>query len=165
MSDYVPFELPDDECERLTRSEMKDVRMIFALSSELMYAREDLKKRMEQVPDGYERLVRVSDDILHLFQDILGTVCDRQRKQLQNAAKDMHFTLIPKFDLSGNKLMISLAEMRELTNCAREKCLNCVEDGQQAKKCRLYKWLETNVPLDDYGDDLLCPYATIDWGD
>ena len=39
-----PYMLPDDQCERLVRSEMNAVRMMMAALSVAAYAQEDLKK-------------------------------------------------------------------------------------------------------------------------
>lgn len=160
-----PFELPDDQCERLTRQEMACCRSIMTLASDLHFAKDDLKGRLETVPHGKERLNMILGGLDSLFRDILGTISDRQRRQLRNQAKDMTYQLVPKLTHSSNKVMIYVDEVKELVDCAREKCTGCVDTGEEARNCRLYKWLEANVPLDNYGDDLICPYARIDWED
>lgn len=158
-----PFEIPDSECERLTRPEMACCRSIMTLASDLHYAKDDLKKRLKTVPDGEQRMDAVCGEIDSLFRDILGTVSDRQRKQLRNQAKDLVMKAVPKLSAADNKVMIYIDEVKELVDCAREKCRICAKDGTECRSCRLYKWLETNIPLDDYGDDLICPYARRDW--
>lgn len=165
MPKKAPFELPDDECERLTRQEMACCRIIMVLASDLHYAQDDLAQRLMSVPYGKERLRMLIGGVDSLFKDILGTISDRQRRQLRNQAKDMTMKAVPKLTHTQNKVMIYLDEVKELVNCAKEKCVGCVESDEDARKCRVYKWLEANVPLDDYGDGLICPYARIDWGE
>ena len=115
MSKKKPFELPDEQCERLTRPEMAACRTIMTLVSDLEYAKEDLAKA--KADSGNDRSV-----------------------------------------------MIYIDDVKELVDCARERCKLCTMDGSECRQCRLYQWLETNIPLDDYGDDLICPYARRDWG-
>lgn len=158
-----PFELPESQCERLTRQEFACIRSIMVLASDLTLARDDLKKRLECVPSGQERLNMVLGGINSLFKDLIGTVTDRQRRQLRNQAKDMTLQIVPKLSRKDNRVMIYIDDVKELVNCAREKCTGCVDTDEEARHCRLYQWLEGNVPLDDYGDDLICPYASIDW--
>ena len=160
-----PFELPDEDCERLTRSEMACLRSIMVLASDLHHAKDDLKNRLECVPGGVGRLNMILGSVDSLFKDLIGTVSDRQRRQIINQSKDMRLQIVPAMSSAGNKVMIYIDEVKELTDCAREKCKSCADTGEEARKCRLYKWLETNIPLDDYGDGFLCPYARRDWGE
>lgn len=159
----MPFELPDNECIRMNRHEVAACRMVMALMSNLMYAREDLKARMETVPGGPARMDKVVTEVQELFQDIIGTVSDRQRKQLRNIAQDCEIQLIPKLTHSQNRVLIPANEVREIVDMAREKCRMCTDSDAQARKCRLYQWLEVNIPLEDYGSGLMCPYSNIDW--
>ena len=165
MPRKAKFELPDDQCERLTRGEMAACRNIMALTSDLYFARDDLKERLKCVPSGRERLNMICGGIDSLFRDILGTVTDRQRNQLRNQAKDLVMKAVPKLSANGRQVMIYVEDVRELVDCARERCKLCVMDGEECRKCRLYKWLEANIPLDDYGDNLVCPYAGQRWED
>ena len=52
-----PYTLPDDQCERLVRTELTAVRMLLAALSTAAYAQEDLHNRLECVPDGNRRLL------------------------------------------------------------------------------------------------------------
>lgn len=165
MSKKKPFELPDEQCERLTRPEMAACRTIMTLVSDLEYAKDDLRKRLECIPSGKERLNMLCGGIDSLFRDLLGTVSNRQRKQLRNQANDLVMKAVPKLSGNDRSVMIYIEDVKELVDCAREKCKLCTMDGSECRKCRLYQWLETNIPLDDYGDDLICPYARRDWGD
>jgi len=51
----------------------------------------------------------------------------------------------------------------KLVDMAREKCKGCVEDGNGARQCELYRFLEVTSPMEDYGDGLMCPYALAEW--
>ena len=163
MPKKTPFELPDSECKRLTRPEMASLSMVMALASNLHFSKDDLKERLESIPGGTQRMNMLLGSVDSLFLDLIGTVCDRQRRQLRNQARDMKIQIVPTWKISNNKILIHKDEMKELVNCARYKCRQCADTGEEARKCRLYKWLEINVPLDDYGDDLICPYARVDW--
>lgn len=164
MPKKAPFELPDKDCERLTRTEMHSVIVIMVLASDLHFAKEDLKKRLQSVPSGMERMNMVLGQIDSLFRDIIGTVSNKQRKQIRNQARDTVMKQVPKLSASGQNVMVHVDEIKELVECAREKCRMCVMDNEECRECRLYQWLEGNIPLDDYGDGLICPYAEEEWG-
>ena len=51
----TPYTLPDADCERLRRNEMNAVRMLLALLSTMSYAKDDLRDRLECVPNGNRR--------------------------------------------------------------------------------------------------------------
>lgn len=159
------YELPDEDCERLTRVEMAACRNIMALASDLHFAKDDLKNRLACVPSGQARMNMLCGGIDSLFRDILGTVSDKQRKQLKNMARDLVMKAVPKLSSNGQQVMIYIDDVKELVDCARERCKLCVMDGNECRKCTLYKWLESNIPLDDYGDNLVCPYAGQHWED
>lgn len=153
------FVLPEAECRRLTRNEMISIRMNLALVSEMTYAKDDLKRILAVVPDGQERMDGMLQTAQELFEDVVGTVGDKQRRSLRNTAKDYNIQLKPKACGKGDSIMISISEVENLVDMAQEKCAICAEDGVGCRKCPLYQWLEVNAPLNDYGDGLMCPYA------
>lgn len=158
------FELPEDQCERLTRNEMASLRLVLVLASEVTYAKEDLSRRLGIVPNGKSRMNMVLGGINSLFKDLLGTVSDKQRKALRNSALDYEIRLVPKMTPESSSIAVQKQDMTEMIDCAREKCKFCTLDGEECRKCKLYKLLETIVPLDDYNSDIACPYAFEDWG-
>ena len=158
-----PFELPDSECERATRDEMSAIRMLLIMASNLAYAKDDLKKRLGIVPDGEERLSSVLEEATSLFQDVLGTISDKQRRKLRNDANDYDVKLTPKFSADKTLMALSKQELTTLINCARERCKFCTLDGNECKKCELYQMLLTIVPLNDYGIGIMCPYVFQEW--
>ena len=157
------FVLPEKSCERLTRTEMNAVKLTISLTSVVNYAREDLVKKLEVIPDGIARMNAVTNDLNELLQDILGTVSYKQSKQLLNDAKDLEIRLVPKMTSDNASVLFKRDEFESLINCAREKCKFCTEDGRSCERCDLYRILEAKVPLEDYGDGIACPYAYTEW--
>ena len=163
MPKEKPFELPNEQCERLTRNEMAAIRMVLILASEMSYAKDDLAKRLDIVPDGKSRMDNVLEETLSLFKDLLGTVSDKQRKTLKNSAMDYEIRLVPKMSPESSSIAVSKTDLTNLIDCAKERCKYCTLDGNDARRCELYKILETIIPLDDYSMDIACPYAFTEW--
>ena len=146
-----PYMLPDEDCERLKRSEMTAVRMLLAHLSSARYAQEDLQDRLEVA-----QLRAVCDDLV-------GTISKAQAKQIYGTLKDFDVRLLPKATPGSTNVVMTKEEGMALVDCAREKCHNCVEDGESCRKCTLYQILEATTPMEDYGDGLLCPYSLAKW--
>lgn len=157
------FVLPDSECERVTRQEMNACKFLTTLVSVTAYAKDDLKKRLETIPDGLARMDEALENIDSILRDICGTVNTRQAKQLLNASKELEVRLVPKFCPDHTMLQMGKEEYKDLIDCAREKCKFCTEDGDSCHDCRLYGILIERIPLDDYGDGITCPYAYTEW--
>ena len=100
-----------------------------------------------------------------ILRDICGTINMRQAKQLLNSARELEVRLVPRLSPAPAVLPLTKDEYTELIDCAREKCKFCTEDGEGCRKCRLYQMLLDKVPLDDYGDGLVCPYAFTEWSE
>ena len=156
------FVLPDSECIRVTRQEMNACKFLTTLVSVTAYAKSDLKKRLELIPNGIARMEEAFENIDSLLRDICGTINTRQAKQLLNAANELEVRLVPKFSPDHTMLQLSKEEYKDLINCAREKCKFCTEDGKSCVNCRLYGILIERIPLDSY-DDVVCPYAYTEW--
>lgn len=160
----MAFELPEDECVRMTRDEMSATRMILIAASEMNYAKDDLKKRLATIPNGTERMTELTDGITDLFKDVMGTITDKQRRVLRNSAQDYEVHIVPKMMQEKSFIAVDKEDMTTLVNCAREKCKYCSMAGSDIRKCDLYNLLEAYVPLNDYGsDDIMCPYAYQEW--
>ena len=157
------FILPDRECERATRREMDVCKLLSVLTSEVMYGQKDLQKRLAIIPDGESRMAEALENIKSIYQDIIGTINTRQAKQLMNASNDLKFQLIPKLSPDLAKFQLNKEEFRELIDCAREKCKFCTEDGENCTKCKLYGIMIERIPLEEYGDGIVCPYAYTEW--
>lgn len=155
--------LPDDQCERLRRSEMQAVRMMLAVISVAAYAKEDLADRLKSVPYGQERMRLAVGCMKAICDDLIGTVSKSQCKQLYGTAKDFEMRLLPKLTPWSTNIVMTKEEGKALMDCARWKCHSCVEDGDSCRACQLYKVLEATTPMDDYGDGLICPYSLAQW--
>ena len=158
-----PYELPDDQCERLTRTEMHSVQWMLNAVSTLRYAEEDLADRLECVPYGNRRMKLAIGQIGSLLQDVLGTVSDKQRRQLRNTTNDMEVRLVPKMTRQTVNVVLDEETAKELVSAAQAKChWDCVPDPEESRNCELCKLLEAVVPLESY-ESVSCPYWRAEW--
>ena len=158
-----PYMLPDEDCERLNRVEMQAVRMMLAALSTAAYAKDDLKERLECVPDGNKRFRLALGGLRAVCDDVIGTVSRSQCKQIYGTMKDFEMRLLPKMTPGTTNIIMTKDQGKDLLECARWKCHDCVEDGEACRQCKLYKLLEAITPMDSYGDGLICPYALAKW--
>ena len=160
-----PYTLPDEDCERLMRSELTAVRMLLAALSTAAYAQEDLHDRLECVPDGNRRLRLAVGGLRAVCDDLIGTISRSQCKQIYGTMKDFEMRLLPKLTPGSTNIIMTKEQGKDLLECARWKCHDCIEDGESCRKCQLYKLLEATTPMDDYGDGMICPYSLAEWRD
>lgn len=158
-----PYMLPEEQCERLKRSEMTAVRMLLAGLSTAGYAKDDLVDRLKCVPDGNRRLRMALGGLKAVCDDLIGTISKSQCRQIYGTMKDFEMRLLPKLTPGSTNIIMTKEEGKELLECARWKCSGCVEDGKSCRKCRLYQLLEATTPMEDYGDELICPYSLAQW--
>ena len=158
-----PYTLPDADCERLMRSEMTAVRMLLAALSTAAYAKDDLKARLECVPDGNRRLRLALGLLRAVCDDVVGTISLAQSRQILGTMKDYEMRLVPKLTPMSTNIIMTKEEGKDLLNLAREKCVGCTEDGDSCRECKMYKLLEATTPMDDYGSGLICPYSLAKW--
>ena len=158
-----PYMLPDEDCERLKRSEMTAVRMLLAHLSSAKYAQEDLQDRLECIPHGRTRMRLAVAQLRAVCDDLIGTISKSQAKQIYGTMRDFDVRLVPKLTPMTTNVIMTKEECKDLIDCAREKCFGCVEDGESCRQCKLYKLLEATTPMEDYGDGLICPYSLAKW--
>ena len=163
MAVKEPYTLPDEDCERLVRSEMNAVRMMLATLSTATYAQEDLRSRLECVPDGNRRIRMAVGALRSVINDLIGTISRAQAKQIYGVMKDFEMRLLPKMTPGSANVVMTKEEGMALIDCAKWKCHACTEDGESCRKCKLYQLLEATTPMDDYGDGMVCPYALAEW--
>ena len=156
------YSLPDEQCERLTRSEMQALQMLMAATSISLYAKDDLKRRVDSIPNGKKRMQMSVGGLRSVLDDIIGTITVQQAKHLRNVMTDYELRLVPKLTPITTNIVLSKEEAKFLMDSARAKCYGCVEDNNECKKCRLYKLMETLVPLERY-EGLICPYSLAEW--
>ena len=163
MKTRQPYQLPDEDCERLKRSEMDAVRMLLAVLSAAAYAKEDLFDRLECVPYGNQRMRLALGGLRAVCDDVVGTISKSQCKQIYGTMKDFRIELRPRLMPGSTNVVMTKEQGKELLDLARWQCHDCVKDGEECRQCRLYKIMEATTPLNDYGDGLVCPYALADW--
>ena len=161
----TPYTLPDADCERLRRNEMNAVRMLLALLSTMSYAKDDLRGRLECVPNGNRRFRMAYGQLKAVCDDLIGTISTSQAKQIYGTMKDFEMRLVPKLTPGSTNIIMTKEEGKDLLDCARWRCQACTEDSESCRSCRLYKILEATTPLDDYGATLICPYSLAEWED
>lgn len=159
------YSLPENERERVTRTEMHTLQWLLNALSSLCYAEDDLKSRLECVPNGRQRLKLNIGQLRSLLRDLFGTIPDKQKRQIQNSAKDMEVRLVPKMTPRKISLVLEEETAKELVNAAQAKCrYDCVPDLDGDRNCELCKILEAVIPLEKY-ESSTCPYWHAEWED
>ena len=149
--------------ERLRRAEKESMMYIMNTTSQLAYAKDDLKERLGMIPDGAERLQTVLDGISSLLNDLLYTIPVNQCVSLKNATSDYQVRVVPKAMPMTESIVITKANAKVLIDSAQEgKCVSCVMDGNECRKCELEQAFECVTPLAEYGGNL-CPYNLAIW--
>lgn len=157
--------LDDKDCERMTRSEFNAVRTVLVTAICAENAAEDMQKRLECIPNGKQRYAMALGGLRAVANDLVGTTTKAQANQLWNTLNDLSMQFIPKLAPGSKNVIYTSDVIKDLVDCARSKCSDCVLDGESCRSCKLYKVLESTTPLNDYGDGLICPYALQDWED
>ena len=151
------------EKKRLVRSEKLPLYMIISIVSSLNYAEEDLKERLNDVRNGNERLHRLNKSLNDLMLEIVDTIPQNQGKTLVGALKDYEVRIVPKATPITNRIVLEKEELRLLVDYAQEaKCMSCIMDSIECRKCKLENLMETLFPMDRY-DTTLCPYNMATW--
>ena len=158
-----PYMLPEEDCERLNRFEMQSVRMMLAALSVAAYAEKDLADRLECVPAGNRRMKMAVGSLRSVINDLIGTISRSQCRQIHGTMNDFEMRLVPKLTPGSTNILMTKEQGKDLLDCARWKCHDCVEDGEKCRECRLYQLLEATTPLDNYGNGMVCPYALAEW--
>lgn len=137
--------------------------MMMNVTSQLLYSREDLRKRLEMIPGGYERLVELGSGTMKLLEELRDTIPDNQRRGLSNMALDHEIRLVPKCLPGAEAVAVDRESLRTLVDLAQEQaCTACVLENHEAPGCKLFKALENIVPLENY-NSFLCPYSMAEW--
>ena len=98
-----------------------------------------------------------------VLRDLFGTIPEKQRRQIQNAANDMEVRLVPKLTPRKVSLVLEEETAKELVNAAQARCkYECVPDIDGDRNCELCKLLEAVVPLEKY-ESATCPYWRAEW--
>lgn len=159
------YELPDEDCEPLKRSEKNAMEMLLVLLSETRYATKDLENRLECIPSGMMRMKCALGNLQSIVLDIIGTINDKQRQALLNVSNDREIRLVPKLTPAVYKMILPKEDAIEFAKHAQVGgCMSCILDKDECRNCHFYKQLTAYVPLEDYRSES-CPYANADWSD
>lgn len=157
--------LDENECERMNRAEFEATRCLLGAISYTANARDDLDKRMRQIPHGRQRMSMILGGLRSLADDLIGTMPVGQCRQMRNTMEDMEMRMVPKMTSTSTNVILEKDVAKGLVDAAMEKCHGCVEGPEEGKKCPLYKVLESFLPLDTYEGGMLCPYSMSEWKD
>ena len=161
----MSYSLPDDQCRRLVRHEMDDIRMLLAGLMTIGYSREGLQQVFDMVPGGHERFNQVLAPLEDFCADVVGVINKKQCLHIHNTMKDFEMRLVPKLTPLSLNVIMTAEEVKQLIECARWQCKDCVEDAESCQKCKLYQLLTGFIPLDDDGERFVCPYGDAEWKD
>ena len=155
--------LDEKDCERLTRTEFNSLLELMSVVNSAAHLSDDLSKRLECIPSGKNRMRMALGCIRAIADDIVGTITRQQANQIQGVFKDYEIRYLPKMTPSKTNIVLTKEIGEALINCAKAKCNMCAETGVTCRKCELYKILEAVTPIDDYGNDLVCPYLRMEF--
>lgn len=152
-----------DDAVRLTRSEKMSMVVLAYAATIMDELQGDLAQRLTMIENGPERVKELSEKTDALLNDLRLTIPINQRQSLQNVGSDFEMRLAPKASPNKTTVLMQKEEFRELVDFARTKCRDCIDDDEDCEKCGLYQLLTSILPLDDYHNNMLCPYNLGEW--
>lgn len=152
------------DAKLMTRSEKRAMPYLMSAVGVLEEVHNDLRKRLEDVENGNERMDAFRAEGMKLLEEIRVTIPEEQRWTLANMALDMEMRLMPKQTPSSRCSVVPNEDLRTLIDAAQAKCAGCADDSEECKKCKLFRLLVKLIPLERY-DSYLCPYNLAAWED
>lgn len=158
------YQLPEKDCERLNRTEMVAIRWCLAAINSIAYAQDDLKDRLECIPEGQVRWRLMLGQLRALCNDLIGTVPQKQCVAIKNVMNDMELRMVPKYTPYDSRAVIDVDDLSYLVNHAKKDiCTACIKNGDECRECELYKILESVAPQKEWKNSTVCPYLREDW--
>ena len=151
------------DAKELTRNEKMLITFLTNTVSALAETKDGLTERVSMIEGGQEKLNRLVEDSLDLLNEVRLTIPENQRRSLARTAKDYEIRLTPKFTPSTHNVVVEKEDFRKLVDSAQVRCRECVDDGEECRKCELYQLLTVVLPLDSYEGTMLCPYNMAEW--
>ena len=148
---------------RLRRNEKLAVLHLMYAVSVFEDLPQDLCDRIGMVRDGPERTQEIIDKSNSLLDELRVTIPENQRNSIQNTADDYIIRLTPNSSPGETNIILTKDEYRNLVDCARVKCRECILDDTECEGCELFQLLTTILPLNDYHSLNLCPYNLGEW--
>lgn len=152
-----------EDAVRLNRQEKMGMIVMAYAATIMDDLQQEIRKRLEMIPDGAERMRKLSEETDALLNDLRMTIPVNQRMNLQNTAQDYEIHLLPKASPCETSVVMQKDEFKELVDLARVTCRECTHDDKSCEQCRLFQLLTVILPLDDYDNGLLCPYNMGEW--
>lgn len=149
---------------RLVNVESNAIKRYGAFFSELLYMKKELSRRLDMVENGKDRLEELIQKTSSLFEDMLETVPENQKRNIRNTFMDYKVSLVPVLSQASTNVIMTKDNAKTIVDYAQEKCKSCVEDDVTCRTCGLYKALEGTVIPDMYETNL-CPYSLAEWAD
>jgi hypothetical protein len=149
----------------MTRNELNAMKWLLAMLCTTADGEKALAKRLDAIPDGRKRMRKAMISFKAISDDLIGTTNQSQAHTLHGIMKDFDVRIIPKAAHCAQNVIMTREDAMTLIDSARERCKGCTEDDVSCRKCKLYKFLISYSPLDDYDNGLLCPYMLADWED
>lgn len=161
------YQLPEDQCERLNRSEMNALKWCLAAVNSVAYAEDDLADRLECIPSGKARWRLMLGQMRACINDIIGTIPRKQGNTIRNLMNDMELRMVPKYTAYDRRVIMDVEDLSYLVAHAKKDeslCMTCTYTGDECRQCELYKTLEA-IALQEHWekDSMICPYNREDW--
>ena len=160
------FQLPESDRKRLVRNEYTLLMRMMCELSTLSFIKDEMRRRLDMVPNGYSRVCMAHGQVLSLVNDIIGTIPDEQKDIIRHSMEDNEVRIVPKNMPDKIRLTVEAKDLGYLFDLARpKKCEYCTENSKECRKCELYKLHTKYIPLESYDTIRYCPYNLQKWGD
>lgn len=154
------FTIPEEDRERMRRDEMNAMVYMQCAIAAMGYCWKDLRNRLEYIPAGVQRFKMAMGAMKSIFDDLHETLPTKSERRMSTISHDFKIVLVPKPTSEPQKLVLDRDDAIALMEATIYRCKDCVKSDEEARKsCRLYSILETYMPLNDYGDGLMCEYG------
>lgn len=150
--------------KRLVNSEFNQVKRFATFISELNYLKEELASHWKMVKDGENRIQKLTDESLQLFDELLDTIPKNQIKSPRNAMTDYKVVFAPILSPESKNVVLNKEDAKALIDLAQAECKYCVKTPEEAEDCPIFKLTNGIVPPNTY-DSLICVYSTAEWKD
>ena len=115
------------------------------------------------IPNGPERMESAMEQFTKLLDDLIWTVPVNQCVSLKHTAEDYQLRSVPKAMPNPANVLMTRDNVKVLIDSAQGgKCVACVLDGKECRKCELEQALECITPMPEYSETL-CPYNMARW--
>lgn len=156
-----------DNLQPLTSREKEQVEFLQVTDTIIAKAERELGKRvLDLVPNGKERFASMRNQFKQLNDEILSVTPKKQKVQIGHSMLQNEIRLCAKPVASSHQreaLTVDFFTLKGIIDIAQEeRCIGCILDNEECKKCELFNVLTCIVPLESY-EGHYCPYYKIGW--